>query len=98
MCLTQDILAYQRRSTHRLAPGLYLGYLKLSSSVDQIKVLVSQRAPNMLCHTRIRDNANVSRYNMTLLPTRLLFLFSCHFKPKVDHLNMLKNSSDIVPT
>ncbi|CAI5657981.1 unnamed protein product [Oreochromis niloticus] len=57
----QDILAYQRRSTHRLAPGLYLGYLKLSSSVDQIKVLVSQRTPNMLCHTRVRDNANVSR-------------------------------------
>ncbi|XP_054860669.1 ankyrin repeat and fibronectin type-III domain-containing protein 1 isoform X3 [Amphiprion ocellaris] len=57
----QDILAYQRRSTHRLAPGLYLGYLKLSSSVDQIKVLVSQRTPNMLCHSRIRDNANVSR-------------------------------------
>uniref|UniRef100_A0A3B4USR1 Ankyrin repeat and fibronectin type III domain containing 1 n=1 Tax=Seriola dumerili TaxID=41447 RepID=A0A3B4USR1_SERDU len=57
----QDILAYQRRSTHRLAPGLYLGYLKLSSSVDQIKVLVSQRTPNMLCHTRIRDNCNVSR-------------------------------------
>ncbi|KAJ3608308.1 hypothetical protein NHX12_025357, partial [Muraenolepis orangiensis] len=57
----QDILAYQRRSTHRLSPGLYLGYLKLSSSVDQIKVLVSQRTPNMLCHTRVRDNTNVSR-------------------------------------
>ncbi|XP_049419189.1 uncharacterized protein ankfn1 isoform X1 [Epinephelus fuscoguttatus] len=57
----QDILAYQRRSTHRLAPGLYLGFLKLSSSVDQIKVLVSQRTPNMLCHARVRDNANVSR-------------------------------------
>ncbi|XP_069374158.1 ankyrin repeat and fibronectin type-III domain-containing protein 1 isoform X2 [Paralichthys olivaceus] len=57
----QDILAYQRRGTHRLAPGLYLGFLKLSSSVDQIRVLVSQRTPNMLCHTRIRENANVSR-------------------------------------
>ncbi|XP_062416101.1 ankyrin repeat and fibronectin type-III domain-containing protein 1 isoform X3 [Pungitius pungitius] len=57
----QDILAYQRRSTHRLAPGLYLGYLKLSSSVDQIRVLVSQRTPNMLCHSRIRENANVSK-------------------------------------
>ncbi|XP_047464954.1 ankyrin repeat and fibronectin type-III domain-containing protein 1 isoform X2 [Mugil cephalus] len=57
----QDILSYQRRSSHRLAPGLYLGYLKLSSSVDQIRVLVSQRTPNMLCHSRIRDNANVSR-------------------------------------
>ncbi|CAJ1081394.1 uncharacterized protein ankfn1 isoform X2 [Xyrichtys novacula] len=57
----QDILAYQRRSMNRLAPGLYLGYLKLSSSVDQIRVLVSQRTPNMLCHTRIRDNGNVSK-------------------------------------
>ncbi|XP_053709169.1 ankyrin repeat and fibronectin type-III domain-containing protein 1 isoform X1 [Synchiropus splendidus] len=57
----QDILTYQRRSSYRLAPGLYLGFLKLSSSVDQIRVLVSQRTPNMLCHTRIRENANVSR-------------------------------------
>lgn len=57
----QDIVAYQRRSSQRLAPGLYLGYLKLSSSVDQIRVLVSQRNPNMLCHARVRENANVSR-------------------------------------
>ncbi|KAG7491711.1 hypothetical protein MATL_G00007390 [Megalops atlanticus] len=57
----QDILAYQRRSQHRLSPGLYLGYLKLSSSVDQIKVLVPQRVPNMLCHFKVRDNWNVSR-------------------------------------
>ncbi|XP_051522897.1 ankyrin repeat and fibronectin type-III domain-containing protein 1-like [Myxocyprinus asiaticus] len=57
----QDILAYQRRSQHRLSSGLYLGFLKLSSSVDQIKVLVPQRMPNMLCHTKIRDNWNVSR-------------------------------------
>ncbi|XP_056627412.1 ankyrin repeat and fibronectin type-III domain-containing protein 1 isoform X2 [Triplophysa dalaica] len=57
----QDILAYQRRSQHRLSSGLYLGYLKLCSSVDQIKVLVPQRMPNMLCHTKIRDNWNVSR-------------------------------------
>ncbi|XP_034415260.1 ankyrin repeat and fibronectin type-III domain-containing protein 1 [Cyclopterus lumpus] len=57
----QDLLAYQRRSSLRLAPGLYLGYLKLSSSVDQIRVLVSQRTPNLLCHSRVRDNGNVSR-------------------------------------
>ncbi|KAK7918543.1 hypothetical protein WMY93_009827 [Mugilogobius chulae] len=57
----QDILSYQRRSSYRLSPGLYLGYLKLSSSVDQIRVLVSQRNPNMLCHARVRDNNNVNR-------------------------------------
>ncbi|XP_072847038.2 ankyrin repeat and fibronectin type-III domain-containing protein 1 [Pogona vitticeps] len=57
----QDILSYHRRSQQRLAPGLYLGYLKLCSSVDQIKVLVLQKLPNILCHVKIRDNSNVSR-------------------------------------
>lgn len=54
-------MAFHRHSTKQLTPGLYLGYLKLSSSVDQIRVLVSQQTPNVLCHSRIRDNANVSR-------------------------------------
>uniref|UniRef100_A0A670IBM4 Ankyrin repeat and fibronectin type III domain containing 1 n=1 Tax=Podarcis muralis TaxID=64176 RepID=A0A670IBM4_PODMU len=57
----QDTLSYHRRSQQRLAPGLYLGYLKLCSSVDQIKVLVLQKLPNILCHVKIRDNSNVSR-------------------------------------
>ncbi|XP_038613248.1 ankyrin repeat and fibronectin type-III domain-containing protein 1 [Tachyglossus aculeatus] len=57
----QDILAYQKRSQQRLAAGLYLGYLKLSSSVDQIKVLVTQKLPNILCHVKIRENSNVSK-------------------------------------
>uniref|UniRef100_H9GES2 Uncharacterized protein n=1 Tax=Anolis carolinensis TaxID=28377 RepID=H9GES2_ANOCA len=57
----QDILSYHRRSQQRLAPGLYLGYLKLCSSVDQIKVLVLQKLPNILCHVKIRDNSNVSK-------------------------------------
>uniref|UniRef100_A0A8C6VIC0 Ankyrin repeat and fibronectin type III domain containing 1 n=1 Tax=Naja naja TaxID=35670 RepID=A0A8C6VIC0_NAJNA len=57
----QDTLSYHRRSQQRLAPGLYLGYLKLCSSVDQIKVLVLQKLPNILCHVKIRDNCNVSK-------------------------------------
>ncbi|KAM9296333.1 ankyrin repeat and fibronectin type-III domain-containing protein 1 [Gastrophryne carolinensis] len=57
----QEILNYQKRSQQRLPPGLYLGYLKLCSSVDQIKVLVSQKLPNMLCHAKIRDNSNISK-------------------------------------
>lgn len=60
--MLQDLVAFHRHSTKQLTPGLYLGYLKLSSSVDQIRVLVSQQTPNVLCHSRIRDNANVSRY------------------------------------
>ena len=59
--LKQDILSYHKRSQQRLPPGLYLGYLKLCSSVDQIKVLVLQKLPNVLCHVKIRDNSNVSK-------------------------------------
>ncbi|KAF6297987.1 ankyrin repeat and fibronectin type III domain containing 1 [Rhinolophus ferrumequinum] len=57
----QDILSYHKRSHQRLSPGLYLGYLKLCSSVDQIKVLVTQKLPNILCHVKIRDNNNISK-------------------------------------
>lgn len=59
--LNQDILSYHKRSQQRLPSGLYLGYLKLCSSVDQIKVLVLQKLPNVLCHVKIRDNSNVSK-------------------------------------
>ncbi|XP_072444619.1 ankyrin repeat and fibronectin type-III domain-containing protein 1-like [Chiloscyllium punctatum] len=57
----KDKLDYHLRVNQALPPGLYLGYLKLCSSVDQIKVLVPYRVPNVLCHTKIRDNKNVSR-------------------------------------
>ncbi|MEE6507008.1 hypothetical protein FKM82_007938 [Ascaphus truei] len=60
----QEILSYQKRSQQRLPPGLYLGYLKLCSSVDQIKVLVSQRLPNMLCHVKVRDNSNAKHFRL----------------------------------
>ncbi|XP_077482639.1 ankyrin repeat and fibronectin type-III domain-containing protein 1 isoform X1 [Stigmatopora argus] len=53
-------LAYHRRSRKLLSPGLYLGYLKLCTSVEQIRALVPQKLPNVLCHTKIRDNNNVS--------------------------------------
>lgn len=59
--ILQDILSYHKRSHQRLSPGLYLGYLKLCSSVDQIKVLVTQKLPNILCHVKIRENNNVSK-------------------------------------
>ncbi|XP_061455356.1 ankyrin repeat and fibronectin type-III domain-containing protein 1-like isoform X2 [Rhineura floridana] len=57
----QDKLGYHQRSSQALPPGLYLGYLKLCSAVDQIRVLVPERLPNILCHVKIRSNPNISR-------------------------------------
>lgn len=71
-CCLQEKLAYHRRSRKLLAPGLYLGYLKLCTSVEQIRALVPQKLPNVLCHTKIRDNSNVSRWGWRAPPERCL--------------------------
>ncbi|XP_053550389.1 ankyrin repeat and fibronectin type-III domain-containing protein 1-like [Bombina bombina] len=62
-------IAYHRRSSQALPPGLYLGYLKLCSAVDQIRVLVPERLPNILCQVKIRANSNVSREEWEWLQT-----------------------------
>ncbi|KAJ8345237.1 hypothetical protein SKAU_G00294300 [Synaphobranchus kaupii] len=56
----KDKLSYHRRCTQRPQTGLYVGVLKLSSSVDQIRVLVQQKMPNLLCHAKVRHNHHVS--------------------------------------
>ncbi|KAK6171591.1 hypothetical protein SNE40_019746 [Patella caerulea] len=51
---------YHQVSTICLPKGLYLGYLKLHSSVENIRVLVPETSPNALPHSKIRDCPNVS--------------------------------------
>ncbi|XP_042575344.1 ankyrin repeat and fibronectin type-III domain-containing protein 1-like isoform X1 [Cyprinus carpio] len=57
----KEMLAYHRRSQQRAQPGLYVGILKLCSSVNQLRILVPQRLPNMPCHCRVRNRPHVSR-------------------------------------
>ena len=52
---------YASVSNKKLPVGLYVGYLKLSSTIDDINVVVPAATPNVLPHVRVRDNANVSR-------------------------------------
>ena len=47
-------------SNRPLQRGLYIGYLKLKSSVDLIRVLVPKAAPNLVPHAKVRDNPWVS--------------------------------------
>lgn len=49
-------------SNTKLPGGLYLGYLKVKSSMDLIRVFVPERTPNVLPHSKIRDNQHVSGY------------------------------------
>ncbi|XP_049331635.1 ankyrin repeat and fibronectin type-III domain-containing protein 1 [Astyanax mexicanus] len=54
-------LEYHRNSGQRAQPGLYVGIVKLCSSVEQLRVAVPQHLPNLLLHSRIRNNNHVSQ-------------------------------------
>lgn len=60
MSSIQDQMTYHQVSNIKLSGGLYLGYLKMQSSVDLIQVVVPGKAPNVLPHCKIRDNSHVS--------------------------------------
>ncbi|XP_028898759.2 uncharacterized protein LOC105216385 isoform X2 [Zeugodacus cucurbitae] len=51
---------YHQASTQRLSPGLYLGYLKMQCSMDQIQVVVPVKTPNVLPHYKVRDNSHIT--------------------------------------
>lgn len=60
MASIQEQMTYHHVSSKKLSKGLYLGYLKMQSSVDLIQVVVPMESPNVLPHCKIRDNPHVS--------------------------------------
>ncbi|XP_045772114.1 uncharacterized protein LOC123872037 isoform X2 [Maniola jurtina] len=60
MASVHEQIAYHQVSRHQLPRGLYLGYLKLQSSVEVVRIVAPARTPNVPPHTRIRDNPHVS--------------------------------------
>ncbi|RLU21440.1 hypothetical protein DMN91_005813 [Ooceraea biroi] len=60
MASIQEQMTYHQVSNIKLSKGLYLGYLKMQSSVDLIQVVVPTKSPNVLPHCKIRDNPHVS--------------------------------------
>ncbi|XP_013125603.1 ankyrin repeat and fibronectin type-III domain-containing protein 1 isoform X2 [Oreochromis niloticus] len=67
----KEKLSFHRHSLQWAQPGLYVGILKLCSSVEQIRVLVPLRLPSLLCHTRVRHNAHVTREEWTWLQSHV---------------------------
>ncbi|KAH8359434.1 hypothetical protein KR093_006563 [Drosophila rubida] len=53
-------LYYQQAALQPLEPGLYLGYLKMQASMDQIQVVVPVKSPNVLPHCKVRENSHIT--------------------------------------
>lgn len=60
MASVHEQIGYNQVSNNQLSRGLYLGYLKLQSSVEVVRVVVPARTPNVPPHVRVRDNPHVS--------------------------------------
>nr|XP_026498998.1 uncharacterized protein LOC113402867 [Vanessa tameamea] len=60
MASVHEQIAYHQVSRDQLPRGLYLGYLKLQSSVEVVRIVAPARTPNVPPHTRVRDNPHVS--------------------------------------
>ncbi|XP_072155401.1 ankyrin repeat and fibronectin type-III domain-containing protein 1 isoform X2 [Bemisia tabaci] len=56
----QEQITYHQVSSMKLQRGLYLGYLKMRSSVDLLYVIVPTKTPNVPPHCKIRANPHVT--------------------------------------
>lgn len=57
----KSIKEFDQSSDNKLKKGLYVAYLKIQSSFELVKVMVSSQMPNSLPCFKIRDNPNVSK-------------------------------------
>ena len=45
----------------KLPQGLYIGYVRVTSFIDQLKILVPQNPPNVFPYIKIRNNSKVTK-------------------------------------
>ena len=57
----EEQVTCHRRSRLKLTKGLYLGYLKLRTSVDVLSIMVPNSHTNIIPYVKIQDIPNVTR-------------------------------------
>lgn len=57
----KNFIEFDVNSENKLTKGLYVGFLKLQSNIEMVKVIVPTRLPNCLPCQKVRDNPNVSK-------------------------------------
>ncbi len=55
----QNQIEFHETAYAKLSKGLYIGYLKMHCSMEQMHVVVPMKSPNVLPHQKIRDNPHV---------------------------------------
>lgn len=75
----KSFIEYDSNKEFTLSKGLYVGFLKLQSNIDSVKVMVDYSIPNILPCQKIRNNPNISKWflilNFPYLSEKLRFIF-----------------------
>ena len=92
------MISYHKACNNPLPRGLYLGFVKLKTSVEMMSIVVPQHSPNVMPHIKIRENPHISKQEWICLkecnnPNELL-ISSDSFQLKF--LQMIKKSSNIL--
>lgn len=67
----QSQINFYQASKVKLSRGLYLGYLKMFSSMDSIQIVCQAKSPNVLPNCKIRDNPHISAEEWSVLKSNL---------------------------
>lgn len=67
----QSQISFYQASKVKLSRGLYLGYLKMFSSMDSIQIVCQAKTPNVLPNCKIRDNPHISAEEWTVIKSNL---------------------------
>lgn len=61
------MISYHKACNNCLPRGLYMGFVKLKTSVETMSIVVPLHNPNVMPHIKVRDNPHVSREEWTCL-------------------------------
>lgn len=85
---------FSKVSSVKLSKGLYVGYLKMVSSVDKIEIIVPANSPNVLPHCKIRENPHINSEEWKVLFKDKGVKTNC-FLPQNNELNSLTDEQSL---
>lgn len=85
---------FSKVSSMKLSKGLYLGYLKMVSSVDKIEIIVPANSPNVLPHCKIRENPHINSEEWKVL-YKDKGAKTNSFLPQTNELNSLSDEQSL---
>ncbi|CAG2164917.1 unnamed protein product, partial [Oppiella nova] len=96
----QEMTCYHKACNNPLPRGLYLGFVKLKTSVELMSILVPQHSPNVMPHIKVRENPHVSREEWNCLkdcvnPNELKIIISCH-SSQLKFLQLITKSANVL--